>query len=95
VGKKGKVVMGDHYGDNPELDKLDYIGGNLIDIETEQQKTNELLGQILVELKRLNGGFVPSITFSPTPQSGYRCMRCGGWVSTPDPHLCSKAGQFT
>jgi hypothetical protein len=46
--------MGDHYGDNPELDKLDYIGGNLIDIETEQKKTNELLGQILEELRKPN-----------------------------------------
>lgn len=41
--------MSDFLDDNQ---LLDHIRCNLIDIETEQQKTNELLGQILEELRK-------------------------------------------
>lgn len=90
--------MSDVY--DPMIDRLEQIAGNVIDVETEQGKTNELLAQVLEELKTLNKAlkpvpFPPTAYYPPVQQSGYACMWCGGWISTPAPHNCPKAGQFT
>jgi hypothetical protein len=75
---------------------LDHIRCNLIDVENEQQKTNELLGQVLEELRKLNKVLTPvpfpAGNYGQTLRSGYTCMFCGGWISTPDPHNCRAFG---
>ncbi len=80
--------MSDFLSDSQHLDE---IRGNIIDVETEQQKTNELLGQIIEELKKLNKVLIPFQfpSFPTAPASGYTCMMCGGWISTSAPHNCS------
>jgi hypothetical protein len=80
---------------DPIIDKLDYVITNLLDLDTNQQKTNELLGQLLEEIRNLTKALqpapLPPIPYSPQP-SGYRCMFCGGWISTPAPHNCRVLG---
>lgn len=44
--------MGDHYGDDPVVDALNEVYRNITDVETAQHKTNELLADILHELRR-------------------------------------------
>jgi hypothetical protein len=72
---------------DPIIDKLDYVITNLLDLDTNQQKTNELLAQLLEEIRKLNKALTP-VQLPPIPSSGYTCMFCGGWISTPAPHNC-------
>jgi hypothetical protein len=45
------LKLGDVY--DKGQDTLEQIAGNIIDVETEQQKTNELLGRILIILETI------------------------------------------